>query len=224
MRGNTIDKNGLLFKPVIKATVTNLAVTNATVRLINATNSTLNFLQNGTALSGGSSLLFGTSSACGSVNATTPLLTVTLLGTTTPLTGFTPALTAGNSFSIAAFPTATGGVQFSTLSNTFTPASGQAGLRVFNGSGSATGFDVFVTAPSAALGTATVANVLGGASSAFVSVPAGSSQIRITSVGSTTVLLDLGAQSLPAVQNTTLVIAPPATGSTTIRAFLVAGC
>jgi hypothetical protein len=34
----------------------------------------------------------------------------------------------------------------------------------------------------------------------------------------------LGAQSLPAVQNTTLVIAPPATGSTTIRAFLVAGC
>lgn len=224
MRGNTIDKNGLLFKPVIKATVTNLALTNATVRLINATNSTLNFLQNGTALTGGSSLLFGTSSACSSVNAATPLLSVTLLGTTTPLAGFTPTLTAGTSFNIVAFPTTTGGVQFATLSNTFTPVTGQAGLRVSNAGGSTGGLDVFVTAASAPLGTATVANVLAGASSAFVSVPAGSSQIRITSTGSTTVLLDLGSQSLPAVQNTTLVIAPPAVGSTTIRAFLVAGC
>src|SRR5215472_7800644 len=54
MRGNSIDKNGLLFKPVIKATVTNLALTNANLRLANATNDTLNFLQSGTVLSGGS--------------------------------------------------------------------------------------------------------------------------------------------------------------------------
>jgi hypothetical protein len=40
----------------------------------------------------------------------------------------------------------------------------------------------------------------------------------------TTVLLDLGAQTLVAGQNATLVIAPPAIGSTTLRAFLVPAC
>src|SRR5205085_10919194 len=45
MRGNSINQNGLLFKPAIKATIKNLALTNATVRLINATGTALNFLQ-----------------------------------------------------------------------------------------------------------------------------------------------------------------------------------
>jgi hypothetical protein len=38
------------------------------------------------------------------------------------------------------------------------------------------------------------------------------------------VLLDLGTQTLMAGQNATLIIAPPATGSITPRAFLIAGC
>ena len=37
-------------------------------------------------------------------------------------------------------------------------------------------------------------------------------------------LLDMGAQTLTAGQNYTLVIAPPASGQTAPRAFLVAGC
>ncbi len=222
MRGNTIDKNGLLFKPVIHATITNLALTNANVRLINATDNPLNFLLNAAALAGGSNIAFGTSSACSSVNATTPGLTATQPPSTTPLAGFAPTLTAGNSFSIVAYPSASG-VQFSTLSNSFTAASGQAGLRVFNGSGSATGLDVFVTAPGGPLGTATFANVASGASSTFSSIAA-SSQIRVTATGNATVLLDLGTQTLPAVQNTTLVIAPPASGSTALRGFLIPGC
>ena len=224
MRGNSIDKNGLLFKPVIKASITNTALTNATVRLINATGTPLNLLQNGTALSGGSNVAFGASSECSSVNATTPALTVTQTGSATALTGFSPVLTAGQSFGLVAFPTSTGGVQFATLSNTFTPMTGQAGLRVFNATAGTTGFDVFVTAPSAVLGTATVANALSGVASAFVSVPAGSSQIRVTSTGSTTVLIDLGAQTLTAGQKLTLIIAPAAPGSTAPRAFIVAGC
>jgi hypothetical protein len=39
-----------------------------------------------------------------------------------------------------------------------------------------------------------------------------------------TVLLDAGAQTLTAGTNYTLVVAPPASGSTTLRAFLVPGC
>lgn len=224
LRGNAIHNNGLLFKPTIKATVTNTATTNANVRLINATGSALNFMQNGTALSGGSNIAFGAASSCSSVSATGAALSITQAGSTTPLTGFTPTLTAGTSTSFVAYPTATGGVAFATLGNAFTPTSGQAGLRVFNATTAATGYDVFVTTVGAALGTATAANVLAGASSSFTSVPAGAQQIRLTSTGGATVLLDVGSQTLAAGQNYTLVIAPPATGSTTPRAFLVAGC
>ena len=224
MRGNSIAKNGLLFKPVIHATITNLGLTNAMVRLINATGTPLTLDQNGSALAGSSDVAFGAASSCSSINAATPALTVLQSGSTTPLAGFTPTLTAGNSFSFVAFPTASGGVQFATLPNTFTATSGQTGLRVFNATTTTTGFDVFLTALGAVLGTPTVTNVMPGTASTFISVPAGTSEIRLTSTGGTTVLLDLGSQTLTAGQNLTLVIAPPAAGSTTPRAFLVAGC
>jgi len=222
-RGNTIDKNGLLFKPVIKASITNTATTNATVRLINATNGALAFLQNGTAVAGGSSIAFGSSSSCASVPVSNSGLTVTQSGSTTALAGFAPTLVAGSSTSFVAYPNASNGVSFATLGNAYTPASGQAGFRVFNATTASTGYDVFVTALNAVLGTATTTNVLAGASSAFVSVPAGSQQIRVVTTGGTSVALDLGAQALTAGQNYTLVIAPPC-GSTAPRAFLVAGC
>jgi hypothetical protein len=225
MRGNSIEKNGLLFKPVIKGTITDAATVNATIRLANSTAVPLDFLQGTTALSGGSNLAFGASSACSSVNAATPNLSVVQTGTTTPLPGFTPTLEVGKSYSVIAYPNAANVIQFATLPNLFTPAAGQAGLRVFNATTIAAAFDVFVTAPGATLTTPTIANVLSGASSAFVSVPAGGSQIRLTAVGTTTpVLLDFGTQTLTAGQNVTLVIAPPAAGQTAPRAFLVVGC
>ncbi len=223
-RGNTIDKNGLLFKPVIKASITNTATTNATVRLINATGTALNLLSNGTALTGGSNIAYGTGSTCSSVPVTGSALTVTQAGSTTALTGFTPTLTAGSSTSYVAYTNATGGVSFATLGNAYTPTSGQAGFRVFNATTSTTGYDAFVTLLNAALGTATTTNVLSGTASAFTSVPAGAQQIRLTSTGGTSVLLDLGSQTLTAGQNYTLVIAPPASGTTTPRAFLIQGC
>ena len=68
------------------------------------------------------------------------------------------------------------------------------------------------------------AKVLAGAGSSFISVPAGTSQIRLTSTGLTTVVLDVGSQAFTAGQTMTLVIAPPATGSTTLRAFLIPNC
>ena len=225
MRGNDIDKNGLLFKPVVKSNITNLALTNARVRLANATDSLLTMLQSGNPLAGSSNLAFATSSACNSVNATTPALTITRGANNTLLSGFTPALTAGHPATFVAYPGATAGsVLFSQLANDFVPAAGQAGFRVFNASSFASPFDVYVTASGAPLGTATVANVAAGGSSAFVSTAAGSSQIRLTSAGNTTVLLDMGAQQLNADQNTTLIIAAPALGSTVPRAFLVSGC
>jgi len=47
----------------------------------------------------------------------------------------------------------------------------------------------------------------------------------VTSTGLLTALFpDLVSQTLTAGTNYTLIIAPPAGGSTTLRAFLVAGC
>lgn len=223
MRGNTIQQNGLLFKPVIHGSVIDAATVNANIRLANATESALDFVQGTTALTGGSNLAFGTSSACSSVNAASPNLSVRVNGTTTALAGFAPTLVAGTSYTAIAYPSGAN-TAFVTLSNAFTPTTGQAGLRVFNASGLPAAFDVFVTTSGAPLGTATLSNVLNANNSAFVSVPAGSQQIRLTATGLTVVLLDMGAQTLTAGQNYTLVIAPPASGQTAPRAFLVAGC
>ena len=227
LRGNTIDKNGLLFKPVINASITNLALTNSNVRLANATDAAVNLLQNGTPLPGASSIAFGASSACNSVNATTPALTVTQGSSTTPLSGFSPTLSAGHPFTFVAFPgQAAGTVQFASIQQAISAAAGETGLRAFNATALAAGLDVYVTAPGAPLGAAaTIANVAAGAPSAsVVSVPAGASQVRITATGSTTILLDFGTQTFTAGENTMLIVAPPAANTTALRAFLVPAC
>lgn len=224
MRGNTIEQNGLLFKPVISASVTNLALSNSNVRLANATDAGLDLLRNGSVLPGASDITFGTSSACSSVNATTPSLAVVPTGTTTPLAGFSPTLTAGHPFTFVAYPGTGTTVQFATVEQPI-PVVGQQGLLVFNATSVSTAFDVYVTAPGAPLGTATVSNVAAGmASTSAVNVPAGSSQIRLTATGSTTVLLDAGTQTFAAGENTMLIIAPPAANTTAPRVFLVGGC
>ena len=225
LRGNSIDQNGLLFKPVVNASITNLALTNSNVRIANATDGALTLLRNGAALPGASNIAFGTSSACSSVNAAMPALSVMQTGSSSALPGFAPTLVAGHPFTFVAFPASGGAVQFASIEQAITTPSGQSGLRAFNGTAIPSGFDVYVTAPGAPLGTATIANVAAGAASpSFVNVPGGAAQIRLTPTGSSTVVLDLGTQTLTAGQNTMLVIAPPAAGSTSPRAFLVAGC
>ena len=142
MRGNTIQQNGLLFKPVVKASVTNLALTNSNVRLANATDNAIDLLQGGTALANSSNIGFGASSACNSVSAATPALTITETGTSIPLAGFAPTLVAGHPFTFVAFPgAATGAVQFATVEQPV-PTAGQAELGVFNATSLPAPFDV----------------------------------------------------------------------------------
>jgi hypothetical protein len=222
LRGNSIRNNGLLFKPVVKATVIDAATVNANVRLFNATGAPLNLLQNGTALTGGSNIAVNASSTCSSINAATPNLTITQGASTTPLSGFAPSFTAGSSYTIVAYPGTGGAVQFMTLGNTYTPTTGQSGIRVFNATGTA--YDVFVTTAGATLTTPTISNTLAGASSSYVSIPAGSQIVTLTSVGGTTSVVALPATAFAAGQNTTLVVAPPAAGSTTPQLFLVPSC
>ena len=198
---------------------------NATVRFINATNTTVDIATNGSVTTGNGALSYGTSSACIAADAASSGLTVRQTGTSTPLTGFTPSFAAGGNYTVLAYPGTGGTTQFATVSNAFTPTTGQAGLRVFNAAGNGTNYDVYVTAPGAVLTTPNVNNVGFGSGSSYFNVSGTTAQqVRIMNAGSQTVLLDLGNQTFTTGTNATLVIAPPITGSTTPRAFLVQGC
>ena len=197
----------------------------ATVRFINATGTSLDIATNGTVTTGNGALSYGTSSPCITTDAANSGLTVRETGTSTALPGFTPSFAADGNYTVLIYPGTGGMTQFATVSNAFTPTAGQAGLRVFNAAGNGTNYDVYVTAPAAALTTPNVNNVGFGSGSSYFNVGGASAQqVRITNAGSQTVLLDFGNQTFTAGTNATLVIAPPIPGSTTPRAFLVQGC
>jgi hypothetical protein len=94
------------------------------------------------------------------------------------------------------------------------PGQGRGRLRVLNGIPAATNTDIFVTAPGAALGTANQANVAWGTPSIFFDVPAGQTQIRLRTVGTTTVAFTGDAFDVVAGQTRTVVITPGATPNT----------
>jgi hypothetical protein len=198
---------------------------NATVRFINATSTSLDIASGGTVATGNGALSFGTSSSCMSVDATNSGLTVRQTGTSTALTGFTPSFQAGGNYTVIAYTGTTGTGQFAIVSNAFTPSAGQGGLRVFNAAGNGTNYDVYVTAPGAALGTSNVNNVGFGTGSSYFNVSGtAAQQVRVTNAGTQAVVLDVGNQSFTQGTNATLVIAPPLAGTVAPRACLVQGC
>ena len=200
---------------------------NARIRVVNATATSLDVATGGVVGTGNGALAFGTSSSCISANAARPNLAVRVAGTNTNVTGFAPTFQSGVSHTVIAYIGTGGATQFATFANTFTPSSGQGALRVFNAGAAGTSYDVYVTAAGASLTTASpsASAVASGLASPFFEVSTSvSQQVRITAAGSKTVVLDVGNVAFVAGQNATLVIGPPATGSTVLRAFVVAGC
>lgn len=199
---------------------------NATVQFINASNASLDVATNGSVATGNGALSYGIAGSCMSVDAANSGLTVRTTGTSTPLTGFTPAFTAGGNYTVVAYPGTAGATQFVTVSNAFTPASGQAGLRVVNVGAAGSNYDVYVTAPGAALGTSNANNIGVGTGSSYFNVAAGTPQeIRVTNAGSQTLVLTFGASNtFTAGKKSTLVITAPAPGSTSPRGFIIGGC
>jgi hypothetical protein len=205
--------------------VTGTDANHATVQFINATAVSLDVAQGGTVATGNGALSYGTTSLCIVTDASNSDLAVRQTGTSTPLTGFTPAFQAGGNYSVIAYPGAPGVIQFGTVSNAFTASAGQGGLRVFNAAGAGTSYDVYVSAPGASSATAGANNVGNGSGSSYFNVAAGTAQqVRITNAGTQTVVLDVGNRTFTPGQNVTLVITPPLAGSPEPRSFYVAGC
>jgi hypothetical protein len=200
---------------------------NARIRFVNATTTSLDIAANGVVSAGNAALGFGTSSSCISTPALNASLAIRVAGTSTTVSGFTPAFQIGVNYTVIAYPGPGGATQFAIVSNAFTPASGQAAMRVFNAAAAGTSFDVYVTDPGVPIATsvASATNVSSGtASSNFTMSGGNTQQIRVTTAGSQTVLLDVGNVTLDVGKTATLVLAPPATGSTVLRTFLVNGC
>jgi uncharacterized protein DUF4397 len=187
--------------------------TAATVRFVNATNGAITVANNGAVATGSNGLVFGNTSAC--LPVTSNALTLTDVSGNT-ITGFTPSFAAGGNYTVIAYTDANGNTQFATLPNSFTPASGSAGLRIFN---AASGQPSLTFANN---GTALGSTVVFGSASDFVNVPSGSDDITFLNGGS--MILDAGSMNLSPGTTSTIVVGPAATGSTTLRSFSVAGC
>jgi len=200
--------------------VTGVNNSTATVRFVNATNTNISVANGGTVGAGNSALAFGASSTCMTLNTSSPNLTFTNSGTNSAISGFTPSFTSGGNYTVVAYTDASGNTQFATLSNAFTPTTGQAGLRVFNAaSGSG---NIVLNGGSGALNSG--ATTAFGTSGTFFSVPAGSSTLSFNTGTGTSTLASTGSVTLTAGQNSTVVLGPAATGSTTRRAFVTTGC
>ena len=202
------------------------SLSNARIRFANATSTSLDVAIGGTVTTGNGPLGFGAASTCISTNAATPNVTVRIAGTTNVVPGFTTAYQSGVSYTVIAYTGANGTTQFATIADTYTPASGQTAFRAFNAGSASSSYDVYVTDPGASLTATppTFSSVTVGNNSGFIDVSTTSSQqVRVTTSGSKTVLLDLGNVAFVAGQSVTLVLAPPLAGSLP-RSFLVATC
>lgn len=87
------------------------------------------------------------------------------------------------------------------------PGSGQIKLRVVHGSPSAGNVDVYITAPGADISAAqpNLTDVPFKAASAYLEVPAGTYQVRVTPTGTKTVAIDSGSLTLQSGQVRTAV-------------------
>lgn len=202
-------------------------LSNARIRVVNATATSLDVATAGTVGTGNAAIGFGAASTCLSTSSTRPNVAVRVAGSSTVLPGLATAYQSGVAYTVIAYPGTGGATQIATISDAFTPISGEVGLRVFNGGAAGTSYDVYVTAPGASLATTppSFGAVTTGTATNFLGLSTTSpQQVRITTTGSKAVLLDLGNLALAAGQNATLVVAPPASGSTAPRAFFAAGC
>jgi hypothetical protein len=222
-RGISIERDGLLFRPLITATFVDGGVVTASLRLVNLSRTQLTLWQEGDPIAEARLLEADRSSRCFAVNVLEPL-TISELGSQFPIDRLAPTLVPGASYLLVVFRDTSDRYRIVTLPTRFVAASGRSGLRVFNATGVAAGLDVFVAAADSALGPATFIDVAGDSTSAFVDVPARLSRIRITRRGAPGTLLDIPPMELLAGERVTIVILPQARGLSTPRFFVVPAC
>jgi len=199
----------------------------ATVRFVNAlsgtTSGSLGLTANGSAQ--GSGVAYQSYGACQHL---TPASTTFAFGESSTALATIPAQTleAGTRYTVVATGTATTPT-YLFLNDTYTtPAAGRARLRIINAA-DATPLDVYVSAPGASLGTANLTSVPfdnSDATAAFIDVPDGSTQVRVTEHGSLVVLGSTSAFTLNSGDVATVVVMPATTLGGDFNLVLVPEC
>src|SRR4051812_36247478 len=197
---------------------------NSLVRVVNASNGAIDVASGSAIATENSNIGFGLGSSCLTTNSFDPDLNVTPAGTTNTYASFSPDLRVGEHYVTVAYPGFSGATEFADIPTGAAPPVGQAGLRVFNAAAGSVTYDVYVTAPAAALGTVAATGIGFRTASAFISVPPGTNLVRLTNTGTQTVLINAGNLAFTAGQNAVLVIAAPAPGTTTLRTFFATAC
>lgn len=126
------------------------------------------------------------------VNAGVRRLRVRATGTTTTVIDASPVLATGGSYTVLATGLLADIQPVVAEDNLTDPPAGQVKLRVIHAAPAAAGVDVYATAPGADINTATpvLTNVAFRAVSDYLTVPAGTYQIRVTPTGTKTVAID----------------------------------
>ena len=142
-------------------------------------------------------LAFGQKTDYLSVGAGTRQLAVRAANQSTNLLTLSPSVAAGADYTVIAagrFGATSGPTpRLIPVTDNAAPPSGQASIRVVHASPAAGNVDVYATAPSADIATATpvLTNVAFGAVANALNVPAGTYRFRVTPTGTKTVAIDV---------------------------------
>jgi hypothetical protein len=215
--GNSIERNGLLFRPVIRTTIVDAGTNRATVRFINLSRASLNLQEDG---SGVLRLDLDQISNCLDVNAPQPV-SVSRVGSNAFFVRLGQDLTPGLSYLVVAFDTPSGAIRIVTLTSTITLGSGQAGSRVLNATGLTSNLDAFLTPDGAPTDTARLAGAL---RDSIADVSPGAASIRLATLSGASLLLDLDARPFRAGQRLTLAVRAPAAAGGATSPFIFEGC
>lgn len=199
-------------------TVGIIARTTADVRVLNASTTSIDVLEDQSIAPANSDIVFAASSACMTVDIVSHGLSVRPAGvrtTTIPL----PSFAADERYVVTVTGTASS-LQPVSFRNSFTPATGQAGMRFINVGGGTNSYDIHVTAPGAALGAANASAIAAGTASSYFNVPITVQQVRLINTLSGGLAFDVGNVTVPSGGKAVVVLAPPATGGTVARPFV----
>lgn len=150
-------------------------------------------------------------------------LRVRAAGTTTTVIDATPNLAANTSYTVLATGLLADIQPVVAVDDRSAPPAGQVKIRVIHAAPAAAGVDVYATAPGAELATSTpvLTNVPFRAVSDYLTVPAGTYQLRVVPTGTTTVAID-ATVTLTAGQVRTVVARDNAGGGAPLGAIVLA--
>jgi hypothetical protein len=224
MRGNCLRPTLLLLTALVgcdtNGTLGGIGTTTADVRVLNASTTSIDLLQDQAIGPGNADIGFGASSLCMTVDIISHGLSVRPAGARTAAVQL-PSFAANERYLVLVTGTATSLVT-SAFRNSFTPAAGKGGVRFINVSGGVDSYDIYVTDPGAALVAPNATAIAPGTASSYFNVPTTAQQVRLitTATGSPAVAFDVGSVTVASGARAAVVLAPPATGGTSARPFV----